>query len=145
MCIANCYLTAPDLVMDFSVEFLTQNATRGIYIVTWTAPLPSNGSYYQRLEYYFSSAYNIGPQYSGSVNLTLDQTENQYNISDALYFTNYTFTITTINMKYNISNGLIEITDQSLRAGIFCKCLKIYVFTLTINIVVLVLLFFDFL
>ena len=108
---------APDLVMDFSVDFLAQTATRGIYIVTWRPPLPSNGLYYQQFEYYFSSAYTVGPQYNGSVNVTLDQSENQYNISDALYFTNYIFTITTINIKYNISNGVVEIFDQSLSAG----------------------------
>ena len=44
--IANYYLTAPDLVMDFTVEFLAQTATTGIYIVTWSPPMPSNGSYY---------------------------------------------------------------------------------------------------
>ena len=103
--------------MDFNADFSTINDIRGIYIVTWTAPLPSNGSYYQQLEYYFSSAYTVGPHYNGSVNVTLDQSENQYNISDALYFTNYTFTITTINIKYNISNGAVEIFDQSLSAG----------------------------
>ena len=107
--------------MDFNADFSTINDTRGIYIVTWTPPLPSNGSYYQQLEYYFSSAYTVGPQYNGSVNATLDQSENQYNISDALYFTNYTFTITTINIKYNISNGAVEIFDQSLSAGSYCN------------------------
>ena len=103
--------------MDFSVEFIAQTATRGIYIVTWTAPMPSNGSYYQQLEYYFSSAYTVGPQYNGSVNVALNQSDNQYNISDALYFTNYTFTITTINIKYNINNGAVEIFDRSPSAG----------------------------
>ena len=103
--------------MDFSVEFLAYTNIRGIYIVSWTAPMSSNGSYYQQLEYYFSSAYTVGPQYNGSVNVTLDQSESQYNISDALYFTNYTFIITTINIKYNISNGAVEIFDESLSAG----------------------------
>ena len=107
--------------MDFNVDFSTINDIRGIYIVTWTPPLPSNGSYYQQLEYYFSSAYTVGPQYNGSVNVILDQSENQYNISDALYFTNYIFTITTINTKYNISNGAVEIFDQSLSAGNYCN------------------------
>ena len=114
---------APDLVMDFSVEFIAQTATRGIYIVTWTPPMPSNGSYYQQLEYYFSSAYTVGPQYNGSVNITLNQYDNQYNISDALYFTKYTFTITTINIKYNINNGDVEIFDQSPSAGNYCNCI----------------------
>ena len=109
---------APDLVMDFSVEFSAQTTTRGIYIVTWTPPMPSNGSYYQQLEYYFSSAYTVGPQYNGSVNVTFNQYDNQYNISDALYFTNYTFTITTINIKHNINNGAVEIFDRSPSAGI---------------------------
>ena len=107
--------------MDFNVDFSTVNDTRGIYFVTWAPPLPSNGPYYQQLEYYFSSAYTVGPQYNGSVNVTLDQSENQYNVSDALYFTNYTFTITTINIKYNISNGAVEIFDQSLSAGSYCN------------------------
>lgn len=115
--IYNCFLAAPDPVMNLSVDFSPQTATRGTYTVTWMAPLPSNGSYYQQLQYYFSSAYTIGPQYNGSVTLTLNQLYNQYNISDALYFTNYTFTITTINIKYNISNGPTEIVDQSLSAG----------------------------
>ena len=104
--------------MGLSVEFLVQSATTGIYVVTWMPPLPYNGSFYQQLEYSFSSVYTIGPRYYGSVNLTLDQTVNQYNISDALYFTNYTFTITTINIKYNIDNGPVEIYDQSLSTGI---------------------------
>ena len=108
--------------MDFSVEFIAQTTTRGIYIVTWTAPMRSNGSYYQQLEYYFSSAYTVGPQYNGSVNVTLDQSENRYNISDALYFTNYTFTITTINIKYNINNGAVETFDQSPSAGNVANC-----------------------
>ena len=104
--------------MDFNVDFSTINDTRGMYIVTWTPPLPSNGSYYQQLGYYFSSAYTVGPQYNGSVNVTLSQSENQYNISDALYFTNYTFTITTINIQYDISNGAVKIVNQSPSAGI---------------------------
>ena len=104
--------------MDFNADFSTINDTRGMYVVTWTPPLPSNGSYYQQLEYYFSSAYTVGPQYNGSVNVILDQSENQYNISDALYFTNYTFTITSINIKYDISNGAVKIVNQSPSAGI---------------------------
>ena len=104
--------------MDLNVEFSIINDTRGMYIITWTPPLPSNGSYYQQLEYYFSSAYTVGPQYDGSVNVTLNQSENQYNISDALYFTNYTFTITTINIQYDISNGAVNIVNQSPSAGI---------------------------
>ena len=108
--------------MDFSVEFIAQTTTRGIYIVTWTAPMQSNGSYYQQLEYYFSSAYTVGPQYNGSVNVTLDQSVNRYNISDTLYFTNYTFTITTINIKYNINNGAVETFDQSPSAGTVANC-----------------------
>ena len=115
-----CNLTAPDPVMDLDVEFLAQNTTRGIYIVTWTTPVPSNGSYYQQFEYSFSSAYTVGPQYNGSVTLTLSQAENQYNISDALYFTNYIFTITTINIEYSINNGPTEVVSQSLTAGTVC-------------------------
>ena len=84
--------------------------------------MPSNGSYYQQLEYYFSSDYTVGPQYNESVNVTLDQSESQYNISDALYFTNYTFTITTINIKYNINNGAVEIFDRSPSAGTVIVC-----------------------
>ena len=104
--------------MDLNVEFSIINDTRGMYIITWTPPLPSNGSYYQQLEYYFSSAYTVGPQYDGSVNVTLNQSENQYNISDALYFTNYNFTITTINIQYDISNGAVKIVNQSPSTGI---------------------------
>ena len=104
--------------MDFNADFSTINDTRGMYVVTWTPPLPSNGSYYQQLGYYFSSAYTVGPQYDGSVNVTLNQSENQYNISDALYFTNYNFTITTINIQYDISNGAVKIVNQSPSAGI---------------------------
>ena len=115
--IDSCHLVAPDPVTELPVEFLVQNATNGIYTVTWMPPSLSNGLYYQQLEYSFSSVYTIGPQYNGSANLTLDHTVNQYNISDALYFTNYTFTITTINIKYNIDNGPTEVYDQSFSAG----------------------------
>ena len=104
--------------MDLSAGVIFINDTRGTCIVTWTPPLPSNGSYYQQFEYSFSSAYTVGPQYNGSANVTLDQSENHYVISDALYFTNYTFTITTINIKYNISNGVFQIVYRSPSAGI---------------------------
>ena len=110
---------APGLVMDLRVEFSAQNATRGIYVVTWTPPMPHNGTFYQQLNYSFSSAYTVGPQYNGSVTQSLNQSQNQYNISDALYFTNYTFTISTINVKYNISNGLVQTVNQSLRASTY--------------------------
>ena len=115
--IDSCHLVAPDPVMELTVEFLIQNATNGIYTVTWIPPSLSNGLYYQQLKYCFSSVYTTGPQYDGAANLTLDHTVNQYNISDALYFTNYTFTITTINIKYNIDNGPTEVYDQSFSEG----------------------------
>ena len=105
--------------MDLRVEFSAQNATRGIYVVTWIPPMPYNGTFYQQLNYSFSSAYTVGPQYNGSVTKTLNQSQNHYIISDALYFTNYTLTISTINVKYNISNGPVQTVNQSLRASMY--------------------------
>ena len=49
----------------------------------------------------------------------LDQGQGSYNVSNALYYTNYTITITTVNIKYNISNGPVEIMDQTSSAGIY--------------------------
>ena len=113
--------------MDLHVEFMATNATRGMYVVTWTPPMPYNGTFYQQLEYSFSSAYTVGQQYNGSVSQTLNQNQNQYNISDALYFTNYTFTISTINAKYNISNGPVQIFNQSTSSGTYI-CMYVYMY-----------------
>ena len=100
----NVLSIAPDPVMNIVAQFSPNNTTRGIYNITWTPPGPTNGSFYQRLEYSYSSTYNVGPTYNGSFSTDLDQSQNQF-IFDALYYSNYTFTITTINIKYNITNG----------------------------------------
>ena len=117
---AYVFLLAPDLVVDLQSVFIPFNDTTGFYEVKWTPPSPDNGSYYQILYYSFSSAYTIGPLYNGSSSIVLDQGQGSYNVPNTLYFTNYTITITTINMKYNISNGPVEIMDLTSSAGIYC-------------------------
>ena len=109
--------SAPDSVADLQTQFTPFNDTSGTYAITWTPPSPDNGSYYQILYYSFSSAYTIGPLYNGSSSITLDQGQGSYNVPNALYFTNYTITITTVNMRYNISSGPVEIMDQTSGAG----------------------------
>ena len=98
-------------------EFTSVNNTTGFYNISWTLPSPDNGPYFQILYYSFSSAYTIGPLYDGSFNVTLDQTQNYYYLPNVLYYTNYTFMITTINTKYNIDNGPVEIVTQTDSAG----------------------------
>ena len=98
-------------------EFTSVNNTTGFYNISWTPPSPDNGPYFQILYYSFSSAYTIGPLYDGSFNVTLDQTQNYYYLPNVLYYTNYTFMITTINTKYNIDNGPVEIVTQTDSAG----------------------------
>ena len=117
----NVISAAPDRVMNIITQFSPNNTIRGIYTITWTPPAPTNGSFYQRLEYSYSSAYNVGPTYNGSFStgyLELDQGQNQF-IFDALYYTDYNFTITTINLKYNISNGPYHHSNQSSPTGIY--------------------------
>ncbi|XP_065903936.1 phosphatidylinositol phosphatase PTPRQ-like [Dysidea avara] len=104
---------APPLVIDLMAEFTSVNNTTGFYNISWTPPSPDNGPYFQILYYSFSSAYTIGPLYDGSFNVTLDQTQNYYYLPNVLYYTNYTFMITTINTKYNIDNGPVEIVTQT--------------------------------
>ena len=113
------FSVAPDPVLNIVAQFSPNNTIRGIYNVTWTPPAATNGSFYQLLQYSYSSAYTIGPAYSSSFNTTyleLDQSDNQF-MFDALYYTNYNFTITTINIKYNISNEPTQISDQSSPTG----------------------------
>ena len=104
--------------MNIVTQFLPNNTIRGYYNITWTPPAPTNGSFYQILEYSYFSAYNVGPTYNNSFSTELDQNQNQF-IFDALYFTDYNFTITTINIKYNISNGPFLISNQSSPAGTY--------------------------
>ena len=112
------FSVAPDPVMNISAQFSPNNTIRGIYNVTWTPPAPTNGSFYQLLQYSYSSAYTIGPTYSDFINITLNQNVNQFTFeSNAFYYTNYNFTIITVNIKYNISNGPAEISDQSSPTG----------------------------
>ena len=105
--------------MNIVAQFSPNSNTRGIYNITWTPPAATNGSFYQMLQYSYSSAYTIGPAYNGSFNATyleLDQTQNQF-IFDAFYYTNYNFTITTFNIKYNITNGPTQSSNQSSPTG----------------------------
>ena len=113
----NTIPVAPDPVMDMVAQFLPINTTRGIYNITWTPPASTNGSFYQILEYSYSSAYSIGQTYIGSYTTAeLDQNQNQF-IIEAFYYTNYNFTITTINIKYNISSGQAQSSVQSSATG----------------------------
>ena len=110
---------APDPVTNIVTQFSPNDTIRGFYTITWTPPAPTNGSFYQRLEYSYSSAYNVGPTYNGSFStgyLELDQSQNQF-IFEALYYTDYNFTITTINLKYNITNGPSHSSNQSSPTG----------------------------
>ena len=109
--------TAPDPVTNITIQFSSINTTSGVYNITWIPPASTNGSFYQILEYSYFSAYDIGPSYNDSfVSEQLNQTETQFSF-DALYFTNYSFSITTYNSKYNISNGPVQMSDQSPPAG----------------------------
>jgi len=47
----------------------------------------------------------------------LDQTKNYYYLPNALYSTNYNFTITTINAKCDIDNEAVEIMTKTESAG----------------------------
>ena len=104
--------------MNLRAVFTAGNDTRGTYTITWTPPAASNGSYYQQLDYSFTSAYTVGPQYNGTFNnISIEQGVDQHVIPDAFYFSDYTFTITTINIKYSIDNGPVEIQNQSSPIG----------------------------
>ena len=117
--LVNILSVAPDPVMNMVAQFSTSNSTRGIYTITWMPPGPTNGSFYQRLEYSYSSAYTIGPTYSNTTHLELDQSQNQF-IFLAMYYTNYSFIITAVNVKYNITNGPTRSSNQSSPAGNLC-------------------------
>ena len=119
---------APDPVTNIVVQFFPNNTIRGYYNITWTPPAPINGSFYQLLEYSYSSTYSVGPTYNGAFNITLDQSQNYY-VFDALYYTDYSFNITTINVKYAIDNGISRFTNQSSPAGAYIHnyCNKHYV------------------
>ena len=88
----------------------------GVYNITWIPPEPRNGSFYQILEYSYSSAYTVGPTYNGSFIINFSETQNEFTFT-ALYYTDYNFTITTVNRKYGIDNRGIERSDQSDPAG----------------------------
>jgi len=111
--------SAPDIVVNLQAVFIPFNETSGFYNVTWTPPSPYNGPYYQILYYSFSSAYSIGPLYSGSSTIRLNQGEGSYNITNALYYTKYNITITTVNTRYNFTNGSVEILTQTSAAGMY--------------------------
>ena len=105
--------------MNIVAEFSPNNTIRGIYTITWTPPEPTNGSFYQILQYSYSSAYTVGPAYNGSFTTNeLNQSQNQ-SIFDAFYYTNYNFTITTVNIKYksNVTNRSTQSSNQSSPAG----------------------------
>ena len=89
----------------------------GVYNITWIPPEPRNGSFYQILEYSYFSAYTIGPVYNSYFSSAeLIETQNEFTFT-AFCYTNYNFTITTYNIKYNISNGPAVMLDQSSPEG----------------------------
>ena len=102
---------------DLDTEFTPLSGSIGTYVITWTPPSSDNGSYYQILYYSFSSDYTVGPLYDGSISIILEQGQRSYNVPNALYCTNYTMSITTVNRKYNISNGPVQMMDQTECAG----------------------------
>ena len=117
----NIISVAPDPVMNLKILFVfndtspTNNVTR----ITWTPPEPTNGSFYQILKYSYSSAYTVGPMYGDSNTTELDQNENEFADLPAFYYTVYNITVTTVNGKYDIDNGDIQRSNQSLPAGIY--------------------------
>ena len=128
--------------MNIVAQFSSNSNTRGIYNITWTPPQATNGSFYHMLQYSYSSAYTIGPTYNGSFNTTyleLNQSQNQF-IFDAFYYTNYNFTITTINIKYNITNGPTQSSNLSSPTG---KDMNNSVFSCHTVITVCMLLYFT--
>ena len=117
---------------NLQAVFTAGNNTRGTYTITWESPPTlsdgsSNGSYYQQFDYSFTSAYTVGPQYNGTFNnISIEQGVDQHVIPDAFYFSDYTFTITTINIKYSINNGPVQIQNQSSPAGMLVPCVFSY-------------------
>ena len=103
--------------MNIVAEFSAYNTTAGVYNVTWTPPLPSNGSFYRILNYSYSSAYTEGPPYSDVLTSEALNQDTSYYLLDALYYTNYIFTLTTINIKHGIDNGPAQSSNQSFPAG----------------------------
>jgi len=112
-----CSFSVPSRIEDLQAQFYPLNRNSGSYAVTWTSPSLDNGSYYQILNYSFSSPYTIGPLYSGSSSIVLDQRQQSYRVPNALYCTDYNITITTVNKKYTIDNGPVQIMDQTPCAG----------------------------
>ena len=113
------FFVGPDPVTNITIQFSPYNTTMGVYTITWIPPEPINGSFYQILEYSYSSAYTVGPMYSGSfISTELNETENEFNFT-ALYCADYRVTITTVNRKYryNVTNGTAEMSDQSPPEG----------------------------
>ena len=108
--------------MNLRAVFTAGNNPRGTYTITWTPPNAINGSYYQQLDYSFISAYTVGPQFNGTLTETIGQGEGQHVIPDAFYFSDYTFAITAINIKYSIDHGPVEIQNQSSPAGTEVPC-----------------------
>ena len=116
----NIISVAPDPVMNIAIQFSLYNTTMGVYNITWEPPEPSNGSFYQILEYSYNSSYTIGPTYSGYFMSTqLNETQNEFTFT-ALYYTDYNFSITTVNRKYTIDNGGIERSNRSDPASMDC-------------------------
>ena len=115
--VCNVISVAPDPVTNIIIQFSPYNTIMGVYNITWMPPEARNGSFYQILEYSYSSAYTIGPVYNGYFSSAeLIETQNEFTFT-AFYYANYKFTITTYNIKYNISNGPAVISNQSPPEG----------------------------
>ena len=111
--VCNVISVAPDPVTNIIIQFSPYNTIMGVYNITWMPPEARNGSFYQILEYSYSSAYTVGPVYNDYFNSAgLIETQNDFTFT-AFYYTDYNFTITTYNIKYNITNGPAEMSDQS--------------------------------
>ena len=106
--------------MNITIQFSPYNTTMGVYNITWEPPESSNGSFYQILKYSYNSSYTVGPKYNGTfISTQLNETQNEFTFT-AFYYTDYNFTITTVNRKYTIDNGGIEMSDQSDLASMDC-------------------------
>ena len=107
-------------MMSMTIQFSPYNTTMGVYNITWVPPESSNGSFYQILECSYNSSYTVGPKYSGYFMSTqLNETQNEFTFT-AFYYTDYNFTITTVNRKYTIDNGGIERSNRSDPASMDC-------------------------
>ena len=102
--------------MGIVAEFSAYSTTAGVYNGTWIPPLPSNGSFYHILSYSYSSVYTEGPPYNDVLTSETLNQDTSYCLLDALYYTNYMFTITTISIKYRIDNGAAQSSNQSFPA-----------------------------